>query len=201
MAAGSSDCPRLAPLSLAPLCLLRLPLHLQGRAERAGPGWPPILVCAARCGADSGRRSYLPIDQAGLKSGEPCAPGAACRSWALPGHGGVGAHLVPAAARTGLRRNESALARVLQEVPSLRRPIMKPRKIVVKVALRASLRDQPFGPLDHESCRGFIGAYRRDGRVRGLHFDVSTGTCHERFRASFAILSLQVLSIVLMIFA
>jgi hypothetical protein len=46
---------------------------------------------------------------------------------------------------------------------------MKPRKIVVKVALRASLRDQPFGlPLDHESCRGFPGAYRRDGRVRVL---------------------------------
>jgi hypothetical protein len=46
---------------------------------------------------------------------------------------------------------------------------MKPRKIVVKVALRASLRDQPFGlPLDHESCRGFSGAYRKDGKVRAL---------------------------------
>jgi hypothetical protein len=29
---------------------------------------------------------------------------------------------------------------------------MKPRKILVKGALRASLRDQPFGlPLDHQS--------------------------------------------------
>jgi hypothetical protein len=53
--------------------------------------------------------------------------------------------------------------------PSLRRLIMKPRKMVVKSALRASLGDQPFGlPMDHESCRGFIGAYRRDGRVRVL---------------------------------
>jgi hypothetical protein len=53
---------------------------------------------------------------------------------------------------------------MLQRQPSLRRPIMKPRQIVVKGALRASLRDRPFGlPLDHESCEDSSGAYRKDG--------------------------------------
>jgi hypothetical protein len=41
--------------------------------------------------------------------------------------------------------------------------ILKPRKIVLKGALRASLCD-PCGTLDHESCRGFSGAYRRNGQ-------------------------------------
>jgi hypothetical protein len=65
------------------------------------------------------------------------------------------------------RRNEPALAREMQQRPSLRRPILKPRKIGVKGALRASLCD-PFGTLDPESWRGVSGAYRRDGQVRGL---------------------------------
>jgi len=43
---------------------------------------------------------------------------------------------------------------------------MKPRKIVVKGALRASLRD-PFGTLDHESCRGFSGR-RSEGWPRPI---------------------------------
>jgi hypothetical protein len=44
---------------------------------------------------------------------------------------------------------------------------VKPYKIAVKGALRASLRD-PFGPLDRDSCHGFTGAYRKDGWVRAL---------------------------------
>jgi len=72
----------------------------------------------------------------------------------------------PAARLPGSAR-KSALARVLQRAPSLRRPIMKPRKIVVKGAPRASLRD-PSRTLDHESRRGFLGAYRRDDRLRAL---------------------------------
>jgi hypothetical protein len=58
---------------------------------------------------------------------------------------------------------------VRKSAPSLLRPILKPRKILVKGALRASLRN-PFGALGHESCRGFRGAYRTDGQVRALHW-------------------------------
>ena len=51
----------------------------------------------------------------------------------------------------------------------LRRPILKPRKIVVQGAPSARrCAISPFGlSLDHESCRGFTGAYQRDGRIPG----------------------------------
>jgi hypothetical protein len=53
--------------------------------------------------------------------------------------------------------------------PSGRRRIVKLRKIVVKGTPQGvSLRD-PFGNLDHESCRGFSSAYRTDGQ--GLNSD------------------------------
>ena len=64
------------------------------------------------------------------------------------------------------RRNDSP-APALRDRPSLRRPIRKPRKIVVKGALRTSLLD-PCGTPDHDSWRGFTGAYRSDGMVRAL---------------------------------
>jgi hypothetical protein len=62
------------------------------------------------------------------------------------------------------RRYVSSGARWRKSGPSLRRPILKPRKIAVK---GARYRSRRFAQTpDRESCRGFSGAYRRDGQVR-----------------------------------
>jgi hypothetical protein len=60
--------------------LLRLSLRLQGRAERAGPGWPPILDSAARGRANSARGVARARHRPGAKSGNCDAPGAVGRS-------------------------------------------------------------------------------------------------------------------------
>jgi hypothetical protein len=67
----------------------------------------------------------------------------------IPGHAGGRNESVP--------RTEPGLR------PSLRRLILKPRKIVVKGAPSARRSAQT---LDHGSWRGFTGAYRKDGWVR-----------------------------------
>ena len=88
------------------------------------------------------------------------------RGWPTPGNRRAW-HPVPAADRRPGAATSQRSHAVLQRIAHLRRPIMKPCKIAVKSALRASLRD-PFGPPDRDSCHGFIGAYRMDGHVRTL---------------------------------
>ena len=58
-----------------------------------------------------------------------------------PGHGGVGALQVPVPAVAGGPPQEPAPGAPLQELPSSRRSSVEPRRITVKSALRASLRD------------------------------------------------------------
>jgi hypothetical protein len=80
----------------------------------------------------------------------------------------------PRGSRTRQRVATSALARELQERPSLRRPIVKPCKIAVKGALR-----DPCGPLDRDSCQGFTG------RLLERWHPPSAGSPGVRSRASF----------------
>jgi hypothetical protein len=78
------------------------PLYIFKGAQSAPvPGSPPILRCAAQGRADSGCGAASARQLAGPKPGSRDAPGAACRSLALAGHGGVGAHLVPGSRHHG----------------------------------------------------------------------------------------------------
>ena len=115
---------------LAPLCLLRLPLHLQGRAERAAVAgrrsWNAHALSPADCPRRVTGRRREPL-------GAPCAHSAGCLPLALTGHVGAAAHAVPASDRSLYAPQRSPVARVALG-PSLRRLILKPRKIAVKGA-------------------------------------------------------------------
>src|SRR5579875_3888843 len=74
--------------------------YFQGRAERAGPGWPPLLGQRRALYALTGRR-VVSANQRSVLSGERCAPGRRLPLLGPPGHGGVGARVLPAARRTG----------------------------------------------------------------------------------------------------
>jgi hypothetical protein len=72
-------------------------------------------------------------------------------------------HVDPAGSPRGqITRDESALTRALQKLPSSRRSSIEPRKITVKSALRAS-RAMAQAPLLTLIFHGSFGAYREDG--------------------------------------
>jgi hypothetical protein len=137
---------------------------LQGRAPRAGPrpaydlGWRRASVALTADGAAPVRTSW-PSFGGALRGGRRLP------SFDPSGHVGAAARASPWPSVRTSRREDQRRRACCKRRPSLRRPILKPRKIAVKGALRASLRD-PFGPPDRESWRGFIGAYRSDGGVR-----------------------------------
>ena len=141
------------------LDLLRPPLQLQGRAERAGPGWPPIWKRRAPSALAAGRRSFRPY---GGRMGIVARRAPAAFLWPV-GHVGAAALQCPGPTVRASRRNVSAGART-QEGPSLRRPILKPRKIAVKGALRARFARPWTANLGEDSS----GAYRRDGGLGAL---------------------------------
>ena len=140
----------------------------KGARSAPDPGSPPTLACAAQSHADFGRgaaRARSPV-RAGPGTVTRRAPPAALRPL----------RATAASARTQSprptvwadRRNESALARVLQRVaippaPDPEASQDRGQGRASRVAAR-SLR----ATLDHESCRGFSGAYRTDGQDREL---------------------------------
>jgi hypothetical protein len=91
------------------------------------------------------------------------------------GHVGAGAHSAPAADRTELSAATSAAAEVLQRAPSLRRPIVKPRKIAVKGAryARVASRRPLTASLGEDSAAPIGGMAGSERSSRPKH----TGTC------------------------
>jgi hypothetical protein len=102
------------------------------KGARSAPSLGRPLPCLApHEGASTLSRRQMPSVSGPGRIGKPWAPGAACRSLALKGHGGVGAQLVPVTDRTGSAATTWPRCASCKTWPSLRRSIMKPRKIVV----------------------------------------------------------------------
>ena len=76
-------------------------------------------------------------------------------SFGPSGHVGAVAYSVPGRRRTGSSPQRQRWRAELQERPSLRRPILKPRKIAVKGAPPARCLRAQAQTLNRESCRGF----------------------------------------------
>jgi len=138
-------------------------IQLQGRAPRAGAGFAAVHAKAPRDGgADCGAAQHLPIT--GWPPRGPWRAGApAAFLWPF-GPRRRRRALIPATGRTGCAPQRQRWRAVLQTGPSLRRRILKPCVLAVKIARCARVAARSLrasGPLRRRDSEG---ACRRDGQ-------------------------------------
>ena len=117
------------------------------------------------------RRSFRPRPAG--QQGDRDAPGRWLPSFGPSGHVGASAHSTPAADRTGSAPQRQRSRAVLQTGPSLRRRILKPCVLAVKIARCARVAARSLrasGPLRRRDSED---ACRRDGQDRALPHPVA----------------------------